>query len=346
MTPNAIPKRQVGRTELQITELGFGAASLGNLYHPVSDDDATATLQAALKGEFGYIDTAPRYGFGLSERRVGNVLRQNPGAVLSSKVGRLLRPDPGIKDDSEREGFRSPMPFREVFDYSYDAIMRSFEDSLQRLGLAHIDILYIHDIGRLTHGDNDGFHFDALTKGGGLRALESLREAGAINAFGVGVNEIEICQRVMDHATLDVILLAGRYTLLEQGALDTLFPRCAKDGTSIVIGGAYNSGILATGVKGPGPHYYDYGAAPTDIVSRVAAIERHCDRYDIALAAAALRFPLAHPIVASVIPGLGNKKRVQQTLDLYRTYIPNEFWQELRAEGLIVGSAPVPGATS
>jgi D-threo-aldose 1-dehydrogenase len=269
----------------------------------------------------GYIDTAPFYGFGLSERRVGNGLRAHSGVTLSTKAGRLLRPDAAVGDDRARGGFRSNMPFAPVYDYCHDAIMRSYADSLQRLGLARIDILYVHDIGRLTHGDQDAVHFEALTKGGGLRALEALRASGAISAFGIGVNEIEACERVMDHADLDVILLAGRYTLLEQGGLATLFPRCAQAGTSIVIGGPYNSGILATGTRG-GVLHYNYGDAPTPIVARVAALEAACDRFGVPLAAAALQFPLAHPQVASVIPGLCNFEQVRRAIDLYRAEIP------------------------
>jgi D-threo-aldose 1-dehydrogenase len=312
------------------------------LYERISEKDAGATLVSAIEQGLTYIDTAPYYGFGLSERRVGDAVRERSGIVISTKVGRLLTPDGSGKAQAERNGFRSPMPFRPLFDYSYSGILRSHEDSLQRLGLARVDILYVHDIGKLTHGAADAAHFDSLTRGGGLRALEQLRSAGTIRAFGVGVNEIDACHRVMDHAALDVILLAGRYTLLEQGALSSLLPRCRKSGTAVVIGGPYNSGILATGVKRAGALHHDYNPAAAHIVQRVQGIEEICDRFGVPLAAAALQFPLAHPAVASVIPGLDHPRRVTQAVEWSRTRIPAELWIALRSAGLIDEAAPVP----
>ena len=338
-----IPKRTITRTGLAISELGFGAASLGNLYRPVGDGEARATLEAALEAGLTYVDTAPRYGHGLSERRVGDLLRDRRDTVLSTKVGRLLTPDPNLSGDAERYGFRSALPFEQVYDYSHDGVMRSYEDSLQRLGLARIDILYVHDIGRLTHGDDHRRTFAQLTKGGGFRALERLRDSGAINAFGLGVNEWEVCLEAMDQVDLDVVLLAGRYTLLEQTALARFRPACLARRISVVVGGAYNSGILASGVKRDGPHYYDYGQAPGDIVERVRRLEAVCDRYDAPLAAAALQFPLAHPAVVSVIPGLGSVARVNQTLALYARKLPADLWRELRSEGLVDAEAALPG---
>lgn len=337
-----LPTRALGRTGLAVTELGFGAAGLGNLYAPIGDATARATVEAALAAGIAYVDTAPFYGFGLSERRVGDAVRHS-GALVSTKVGRLLAPDPGVRDDDERDGFRSSMPFAPVFAYDHASIMRSWEASLQRLGVARIDILYVHDIGRLTHGDDHDRTFGQLVAGGGLRALEELRDGGAIGGFGIGVNEIDICLDVMTESRLDAILLAGRYTLLEQGALDRLMPACAAAGTSIVIGGPYNSGILATGTKGPTP-FYDYAPAPAAVIARVAAIEAVAARYDVPLAAAALRFPLAHPVVASVIPGLADPARVADTIRLYRTAIPSEFWTALKRVGLLRDDAPVPTA--
>jgi len=343
-----IARRDLGTTGLKVTELGFGTAPLGNLFRPLADEVAHQTLAAAEQEGFGYYDTAPFYGFGLSERRLGDSLRRDAlrhcrDIVLSTKVGRLLRPVPGPVDETRtRHGYATPMPFEPVFDYSYGAVMRSYEESLQRLGLSRIDILYIHDIGRLTHGEQNVAHMAALTKGGGLKALEELRAAGAIAGFGMGVNEVAACLEVTDHARLDVILLAGRYTLLEQTALDALFPRCAAAGTAIVIGGPYNSGILAVGTKTGAPLYYDYEAAPQDVIEKVRKIETVCDRHGVPLAAAALQFPLAHPLVASVIPGLDSPERVFQTLALYRHKIPADLWQELRHEKLIRPDAPVP----
>jgi D-threo-aldose 1-dehydrogenase len=338
----SFPLRDLGRTGLKVTELGFGTAPLGNLFRPLSDESARATLAAAQAAGFGYYDTAPFYGFGLSERRLGDALRGRD-MVLSTKVGRLLRPIAGPVDQSAvRHGYATPMPFEPVYDYSYDAIMRSFEASQQRLGLARIDILYIHDIGRMTHGDENAARMAELTRGRGLKALEELRAAKRIAGFGIGVNEVEACLEVTDNVRLDVILLAGRYTLLEQTALDELFPRCEAAGTAIVVGGPYNSGILAVGTKTGAPLYYNYEPAPEDVLAKVRAIEAVCDRHGVPLAAAALQFPLAHRLVASVIPGLDSPERVAQAMALYRHLIPAELWRDLKAAGLLRADAPVP----
>jgi D-threo-aldose 1-dehydrogenase len=338
-----IKRRDLGRTGLSVTELGFGTAPLGNLFRPLPDEAARQTLAAAERAGFGYYDTAPFYGFGLSERRLGDALRSRKGIILSTKVGRLLNPVTGPVDETvPRHGYATPMPFEPVYDYSYDAVMRSFEESLQRLGLSRIDLLYIHDIGRLTHGDANAARMAELTTGGGLRALEELRAAKRISGFGMGVNEVQACLEVMDHARLDVILLAGRYTLLEQTSLDELFPRCQTTGTAIVVGGPYNSGILAVGTKSGAPLYYDYEPAPQSVIDKVRKIEAVCERHGVPLAAAALQFPLAHPLVASVIPGLDSPQRVEQTVALYRHKIPAALWQDLRTEDLIRDDAPLP----
>jgi D-threo-aldose 1-dehydrogenase len=336
------PLRDLGQTGLKVTELGFGTAPLGNLFRPLGDDVARATLAAARAAGFGYWDTAPFYGFGLSERRLGDALRGSE-YVLSTKVGRVLEPvlHP-VSDKDVRHGYATPMPFEPVYDYSCDAVMRSYEESLQRLGLGRIDILYIHDIGRMTHGDENAFRMAELTSGGGLRALEELRVRGDIAGFGMGVNEIDACLEVMDHARLDVILLAGRYTLLEQNAMDALFPRCVEAGTAIVVGGPYNSGILALGTKTGAPLYYNYEPAPDDIIDKVRRIEAVCDAHAVPLAAAALQFPLAHSLVASVIPGLDSPQRVEQTVELYRHKIPAALWQDLKSQGLLRSDAPTP----
>jgi D-threo-aldose 1-dehydrogenase len=339
----SFPRRPLGRTGLHVTELGFGTAPLGNLFQPLPDETARATLAAAEGAGFGYYDTAPFYGFGLSERRLGDALRSRKDIVLSTKVGRLLNPIPGPVDARiVRHGYATPMPFEPVYDYSYDAVMRSFAESLQRLGLPRIDILYIHDIGRLTHGDANAARMAELTTGGGLKALEELRTAKRISGFGMGVNEIPACLEVMDHARLDVILLAGRYTLLEQEALNDLFPRCQAAGTAIVVGGPYNSGILAVGTKSGASLYYDYAPAPPAVIDKVRRIEAVCERHGVPLAAAALQFPLAHPLVASVIPGLDSPRRVEQTVTLYRHKIPAALWQDLRSENLVRADAPLP----
>jgi D-threo-aldose 1-dehydrogenase len=335
-----ISSRPLGKTSLAVTELGLGGAPLGNLYQEISERDALDTGIAALECGIAYFDTAPYYGFGLSERRVGDFLRGRDSIVVSTKVGRLLRPESRVRDSRARHGFLSPMPFEPVFDYTFDGVMASWEASIQRLGLAKVDILYVHDIGSATHRHLEAEYFRQLTEGGGFRALNELRGGGVIGAFGLGVNETAICLQAMDHADLDVILLAGRYTLLEQDALDVLFPTCERSGTSIVIGGPYNSGILATGTRRQNQLHYNYAVAPPAIVDRVRRLEAHCDRFDIPLAAAALQFPLAHRLVASVIPGICNEDHIARTVALYQTKIPNEFWQDLKADGLLRADAP------
>ena len=335
-------KNQIGNTELAIDALGFGCAPLGNLYHEVSDEEATDILTTALANDFRYFDTAPHYGQGLSERRVGDALRGSSDYVLSTKVGRLLRP---AGYAAKRHGFISPMPFDIEYDYSYDGVMRSFEDSLQRLGLDRIDILFMHDIGPETHGDDDERLFP-IAMDGGYRAMDELRRSGRVSAIGLGVNEYEVCERALEHGDWDCFLLAGRYTLLEQESLNTFLPKCIDRNCSIVVGGAYNSGILATGVSGKGPWNYNYVPAPDDVVRKVAAIEGLCTEFSIPLAAAALQFPLAHPAIASVIPGIGNVRRIDQTLNLFATKIPDEFWSALSEQGLIRDEAPTPIGSS
>jgi D-threo-aldose 1-dehydrogenase len=335
--------RRLARGGLCLSEIGFGAAPIGNLYRPMSDDEARSTIEAGLAAGLTYVDTAPHYGAGLSERRLGEALAGRDGIVLSSKVGRLLEADSSATAGDASEGFHAALPFRRVFDYSYEGVLRSHEESLHRLGVSRIDILYVHDIGRVTHGDDHDRTFDQLTRGGGFRALDQLRREGAISAFGLGVNEWQICIDAMEHADLDVVLLAGRYTLLEQGALDRFLPSCLQRGVSVVIGGAYNSGILASGTRRPGPHHYNYAPAPPEIIHRVRRLEEMCDRFEVSLAAAALQFPLAHPAVVSVIPGLDSGARVDATLSLYHEAIPAAFWKALREDGLIHGEAPHPG---
>jgi len=337
-----IPTRTIPRAKIEVSEIGFGAAPLGNLYQPITDLEARATLEHALAAGMNYVDTAPHYGHGLSERRTGDTLRERAGVVLSSKVGRLLRADPALRGDGERQGFRSSLPFERHFDYTHDGVLRSYEDSLQRLGLARIDLLYVHDIGTRTHGADNAHYFDQLTKGGGFKALERLRDEGAIAGFGVGANEWQVGLDALREADCDVMLLAGRYTLLEQGALAEFLPLCLERRVAVVIGGAYNSGILATGTAPGTGLRYDYGEAPAEIVARVARLEAVCRDYDVPLAAAALQFPLAHPAVASVLLGLGAPRQVEETIGLHALRIPPQFWLDLREAGLIAEDAPIP----
>ncbi len=334
------PQTPIGRAGLVIDALGFGCASLGNLYHPVADSDAAATLEAALALGFRFFDTAPHYGQGLSERRVGDALRRprNAAPVLSTKVGRLLRP---AGYAAERHGFVSPMPFDIVYDYSYVGVMRSVEDSLQRLGFDRVDMLLMHDIGAFTHGPENRRLFP-IAMSGGYRAMDELRAAGEVKAIGLGVNEFEVCEAALDHGDWDCFLLAGRYTLLEQGALRSFLPACSRRGCAVIVGAPYNSGILATGVGGADPPRHQYQPAPTHIVERVAAMERICHEFDVPLAAAALQFPLAHPAVAAVVPGIADERQARSAIEFFSRHIPGEFWRTLRDQSLLVAEAPTP----
>jgi D-threo-aldose 1-dehydrogenase len=255
--------------------------------------------------------------------------------VLSTKVGRLLRPRRTAVEDTDR---RHPLPYDPVYDYSYDGVMRSFEDSLQRLGLARIDILYVHDIGAMQHGREAHPGLMRALRDGGYRALEELRAAGTVRAIGIGVNEREVLLEALEWGEWDAFLLAGRYTLLEQAPLDDLLPKCEKAGTSVVVGGPLNSGILA------GRDTWNYKAAPPEIVARVNAIEAVCDRHRVPLAAAALQFPLAHPAVAAIIPGPRNVEEFHANVRLLRHPIPAALWPDLRAADLLHPHAPTPAS--
>jgi D-threo-aldose 1-dehydrogenase len=328
-------RRQIGRTKLQVTELGLGCATLGGSRIDVARQAAEDIVSAAWAAGVRYVDTAPFYGVGQAERAVGDAMREHPRDewVLSTKVGRLLRPNP---TGEHADGRHHPLPFDPVYDYSYDGIMRSFEDSFQRLGLARIDILYVHDIGVYQHGpEGHPPHMKAL-RDSGYRALESLRGSGAIAAFGIGVNEREVLLEAMEWGQWDAFLLAGRYTLLEQAPLDDLLPKCVAAGTSIIVGGPLNSGILA------GRETWNYNPAPPEVMTRVKAIAAICAAHDVPLPAAALQFPLAHPAVAAIIPGPRNADEFRQNLGLLRHNIPAALWADLRQARLLHPDAPVP----
>ena len=338
-----LTKALLGAAGIRVTRLGFGGAGLGNLYREVPERTVAETLDRAWEQGIRYFDTAPYYGFGLSEARLGAYLRgrDRNSFVLSTKAGRLLAPANHIKSAAERCGFCSPMPFEPVLDYSQDGVLRSFEASLERLGLERIDLLLLHDIGELTHGaDHPAVFAEAMD--GGYRAMERLRGEGLVRAIGLGVNEWEVCDQAMDHGDFDCFLLAGRYTLLEQGALDRFLPRCQARGIAVIVGGPYNSGILATGVLGGGQPRYNYEPAPDAVIKRVRRIERICREFAVPLPAAALQFPLAHAAVASVIPGLASGSDVRQALAHYRHSVPSAFWQALRDAGLMHPEAPAP----
>lgn len=336
-------RRTIGRAALSLPAIGLGTAPLGNLFRAIDDSTADATVAAALAAGLRYVDTAPYYGFGLAEARLGSAIANRDDVVVSTKVGRLLVQVGDATIARERSGFVDARPFASVYDYTHDGVLRSHEASLNRLGRERIDILYVHDIGYQVHGAAHAARMDELVHGGGFAALARLREEGAVSAVGIGVNETAVCLELMDRVQLDVILLAGRYTLLEQAPLDDLFPRCAATGTALILGGPYNSGILALGADAASAHY-DYQSVPEAIRNRVGAIERICASHSVALPAAALQFAMAHPQVVSVIPGLASADEVAATVAHARATIPDALWRDLKSSRLIRGDAPVPAS--
>ena len=338
----ALARRELGSTGVEITTLGFGGAGIGNLYRELPDDDALAAVRESFASGVRYFDTAPFYGFGLSEQRIGTALAGEPTPlVLSTKVGRRLVPT-GPQDASiGREGYFSPRPFAPVFDYGYDSIMRSHAESLERLGVPRVDILLCHDIGRVTHGDAHGARVREFLDGG-YRAMRELRGAGSVRAIGLGVNEWEVCIELLEHCDLDCILLAGRYTLLEQPALESLLPLCVERRVSIICGGPFNSGILAAGSRAGAKAHYNYAAPPAAVLERVRLLEALCAEYSVPLQAAALQFPLAHPAVASVVAGCVSGAEARNCAAMFTHAIPAGFWRALRDRNLVDARAPLP----
>ena len=335
-------KKPIGRTGLQVTQFGFGTAPLGGFRSAIPEREAVDTLEAAYAAGLRLFDTSPFYGYGRSELRTGAALRDRPrdDLVLSTKIGRWMTPlRPGETPAEWRSG---GLNFAPTFDYSYDGVHRSLEQSLLRLGMDRVDILFIHDVDFWTIRDHalleERF---AQAMGGAFKALDELRRAGTIGAIGVGLNEADMSARFVRAGDFDCVLLAGRYTLLEQGALADFMPLCTERGVSVVIGGPLNSGILATGAR-PGAHY-DYGEAPPEILERVRRIEAVCARHQVKMAAAALQFPLAHPAVSAIIPGAVSRAEITGNLELFRQPIPSVLWDELRHERLLDPAAPAPG---
>ncbi|WP_171102088.1 aldo/keto reductase [Ruegeria sp. HKCCD7255] len=311
-------------------QLSFGTASLGGLYRAVSYDDAQAVLQTAWDAGIRYFDTAPHYGNGASEHRLGDFLRDKSGWILSTKVGRILTPD--TNPPAVTNGFHSALPFKQHFDFTYDGIMRSVEDSFQRLGLNRIDILYVHDIGDPGAGTDTDFHRAQLLDSG-EKALRSLKEQGVVSAVGLGVNTVEICEELLGRIPIDLILLAGRYTLLEQTAKDRLFPLLEQHGAKLVIGGVFNSGILATGPVASAQ--YNYVPAPDHIKTRTAQIQEICARHDVPLASAAIQYPAQSEYVVSTLIGTAKTSSLQRNIDQFEAQLPTALWDELRGSGFI-----------
>lgn len=327
--------------ELSATELGFGGAPLGNLYAAIPEETAQETLQAAWGAGIRFFDTAPLYGLGLSEERYGRFLSGKPrdDYVLSTKVGRVLDDCP--PEESTPDKFIDVPSRKFTYDYSYDGVMRSFEDSLRRIGVDRIDILLCHDVDIFTHGSAEASDVRIREfMSGGYKGFVKLRDERVIKAIGAGINEWPVAERLAREGDFDLFLLAGRYTLLEQEALTSFLPLCQETGIGIMLGGPYNSGILATGAK-PGATY-NYSPAPQTVLDRVSRIECICSAHNVPIAAAALRFPLAHPCVFINIPGARTPEEVRQNVDTLNVTIPAGLWSDLKAEGLVKADAPVP----
>jgi D-threo-aldose 1-dehydrogenase len=320
----------LGRTGLGVSALALGTAPLGNLYTAVSDEDAEATVRDALAAGLSYLDTAPHYGLGLAERRLGRVLPGLPrdAFVLSTKVGRLVRPL-AEGETADPHGFVDDPPGRRVWDFSRDGVRRSLDESLERLGLDRVDLVYVHD--------PDEHEREACEHA--FPALAELRDQGVVRAIGAGMNQAEMLSRFVRELDLDVVLVAGRYTLLDQRALDELLPSCALRGVAVVVGGPFNSGLLADPRPGA---TYDYLPAPAALVARAARIGEVCARHGVPLRAAALAFPFGHPAVSSVLVGVRSAAELKEDVAMYARPVPGELWQELVGLGLLPGQVPVP----
>jgi D-threo-aldose 1-dehydrogenase len=336
-------RRRVGSTALELPVFGFGAAHLGELYAKLDDAQSRATLDAAWDAGIRFYDTAPWYGRGFSEHRLGGFLRTKPRAdfVVNTKVGRtLVRPaDPKTFTTAPWAG---GLPFEVAFDYSYDGVMRSYEQSLQRLAINTVDSLVIHDLDTLFHTPEVvATHFKALT-GSGMKALAELKANGHIKAFGVGNNIPADLDHMISEIDVDFAVVAMPYTLLDQSVLHTGMARCLSKGVSVIIGAPFASGILVTG-SGAGA-MYAYGAASPEVQAKVRGLEAVCKAHGVSLPAAALQFPLAHPAVVSIIPGAASPVEVAQNVASLQAPIPAAFWSDLKSQGLIEKDAPTPGS--
>ncbi|MGI9597454.1 MAG: aldo/keto reductase [Acidimicrobiales bacterium] len=322
--------RSIGRTDRRVTKLGFGGAPLGAVGARIDNAEAAAVVDAAWQSGIRYFDTAPLYGHGLSEKRLGAALSAHDRSdfVLSSKVGRLLVP---VGEGERNPAMNDDEPFAVRYDYSRDGVARSVEASLERLGLDRIDLLLCHDIDAWTHGDDQPAVYEAAV-GGALPAMVELRDQGIVGAVGLGVNEWQVCSQVMDEIDLDCFLLAGRFTLLEQHALDEFLPRCVEQDISVIVGGPYNSGLLATTDRRRAT--YDYKPVPDDLWDRTTRIRQLCADHEVDIRAAALQYPLRHPAVAAVIPGMWSLDEVEANRRLVDVELPGQLWADLASAGL------------
>lgn len=328
-------------TKLGGIKLGLGGAPLGNLFTAVSDEDAQIIIQQAITDGCRTFDTAPHYGHGLSEQRFGSALRniERSSFVLSSKVGRILTPSATAARD--QLNFVNILPYNQHWDYSAAGVRRSVEDSLQRMGVAYLDVAFVHDCCSVCHGDNYPKVLRQVIDEA-LPELQRMKKEGLIRAIGLGVNEVQVCLDVLKEADLDCILLAGRYTLVDHSGFAELLPICEQRGIRIAIGGVFNSGILATGVRGNDKLLFNYDSAPAAWVERVRAVEVVCDEFKVPLRAAALQFPTAHPCVDTVLLGAQQLTHWHDALAMMQLVIPAAFWAKLKADGLIPANAPVP----
>src|SRR3954453_2177038 len=335
----ALPRRALGRTRLQVSVLGFGTAPLGDLYVQLDDNTAIDTVKRAFELGINLLDSSPLYGNGLAEHRCGAAIRRVPrqDIVVCTKVGRWMDPFHGRGDGS---GFVGGLPHRAVIDYSYDGTMRSVEQSLLRLGTDRLDLLLIHDVDVWTHGIDaiDERFREAMA--GAYVALDQLRGEGVVAGIGIGVNEAEMCVRFAEAGSFDTMLLAGRYSLLEQPALAEFMPLALNQGTGIMLGGVFNSGILATGAVAGAK--YNYKDAPPEIMAKVAELQRVCDAHGVALPTAALHFALGHPAVASVVLGAQNPQEVERNPAALSTPLPSALWAALKAQNMVDRDAPAP----
>lgn len=341
MTPN--DRRTVGSTDLRLPVLGFGSCPLGGVYAAIGEAEARATFQAAWDAGLRLYDTAPWYGLGQAEHRTGRALHDRPRGdyVLTTKVGRVLRA-PRDRKNFVPPAWQAPLSFEPQHVFTYDAVMRSYEDSLQRLGINQVDVLFIHDLDSgyfKTPEALDG-KLRELDQGGGYRALDELKRSGEVKAIGAGINERGMIRRFLEAADLDVFLVASRYTLLEHDLYEDEIRPAGKRGASVVVGGAFNSGILATGIVEGAK--YEYGAPPPKVIERVRKLTDVANAHGVALTAAALQFPLAAPEVSSVIFGAVTPAEVQQNIAHFSTEIPAGFWSDLRSEGLVSPDVPLP----
>lgn len=336
---NPDQKVKFGRVDLDVTAFGFGTAPIGNIFREIDEATSDGMIQKAWDTGVRYYDTAPMYGHGLAELRTGYSLRwkNRDDFVLSSKVGRVLKP--ARKEDIEFAPWTNAGRFTMHFDYSYDGVMRSFEDSLQRMNLERMDICFIHDIDVFTRGADQPEVFEQAMDGA-WKALSNLRDQGVVKAIGVGVNEWEVCHAALERRDFDCFLLAGRYTLLEQDSLDKFLPLCEERGAAVVVGGGFNSGILATGAKDGAK--YNYAPAPADIMEKVRQIELVCVDHKVPLPAAALQFVVAHPAIPTFMAGTRTVEQLEQNLAWFSHPIPADFWAELKAKGLLRDDAPTP----